>query len=439
MLVACGLGVVGGAALHLSFLRLQEKNQARVLREAVPLLQNGRASQDAPPEVLWGRGMAADLVQSAHPAFARLLADLPWPTPSEKEATVTRPDGRSFRLRVEALGYRQDDQRLFLALETTRDAELARQVLLHRGLTVLILAILSFAFGDIIFCGAMRPLKDLALKAASIRPRDLGQRLSPADFPPELRDLVHSLNASLERLQEAFQRMEHLSTDLAHELRSPIQNIRAEIEGLLLHPPTEADRTEILGSALEEMDRLAAMIEQMLFLARCEDPSSELRLGPLPVPGILQEMADYFEASADAADVALKVESEAIAVLADRALLQRALGNLISNALRHTPPGGTITLRGRKEGDRHILEVIDTGCGIPKEVQIRLGTRFTRVEDSRSRTTGGSGLGLAIVKGIMRLHGGTLEVDSRLNEGTAARLNFQADPLGRSRPGRNGK
>ncbi|HJV21360.1 MAG TPA: ATP-binding protein [Holophagaceae bacterium] len=293
----------------------------------------------------------------------------------------------------------------------------------------------AYGVGELIVRLSIRPLGRLAIQAALIRPKDLGRKIPVDSFPRELRDLVASMNIGMERLQEAFQRLEHLGTDLAHELRSPIQNLRSELEGLLLRPVEARAQQDILGSCLEELDRLSQMIEQMLFLARCEEPSSELRLGPLPVADLLRGIADYFEVSAEAMEVTLGVEAAPdLAIMADRALIQRALSNLVSNALRHTPPGGRITLVGSitPKGEVH-LEVRDTGEGIPPDMIQALGTRFTRVEHSRSRSHGGTGLGLAIVKGIMHLHGGDLALESQLGSGTTARLRFPPDPTGRTR------
>ncbi len=324
-------------------------------------------------------------------------------------------------------------------LQVALDLRPERSVI--RRHTLLRLAMVGFTLlgawlvGEIIVRLSIRPLGGLAMQAALIRPKELGRRIPLDAFPVELRDLVASMNIGMERLQDAFQRLEHLGTDLAHELRSPIQNLRSELEGLLLRPRGPLEQQEVLGSCLEELDRLSQMIEQMLFLARCEEPSSELRLGPMPVGELLEGIAAYFEVSAEAAEVGLSVEVKGdLAVMADRSLLQRALSNLVSNAIRHTPPGGHITLQALPgpQGEVH-LEVIDTGEGIPSDLLHTLGNRFTRVEHSRSRSRGGTGLGLAIVRGIMRLHGGDLELESELGKGTRARLKFPADPTGRTR------
>lgn len=440
--VATGMAALGMLFLHIRFVHLQRETQVEELQWASQSISHAirmgaslepHRMPSLPLRLIWATGATPELARSGHLEFPRLVSHATWPSPGEPLKSVRTDLGRTFLLKTEEAPGALSGLRVYLAVETTQDDALARRILAQRLYTILVIALATLVLADLIFLEAMRPLKELALKAVTIRPKQLGTRLDLAEFPLELHDLVASLNVTLERLQEAFQRMEHLSTDLAHELRSPIQNIRSEIEGILLHSHSDEEREEALGSALEEMDRLAAMIEQMLFLARCEDPGSELRFGSLPVGSLLQEIADYFEASADASEVTLRVEAEPVTLLADRALVQRALGNLVSNALRHTAAGGTITLRGREDKQRILLEVIDTGEGIPPEVLPRLGTRFTRAEDSRSRTKGGTGLGLAIVQGILRLHGGNLEIESELGKGTVARLSFRREPSSRAR------
>jgi len=367
-------------------------------------------------------------------AFSSEFANLPphpWPRLGE-EGTVD-PDGRWYRAHLPLEPADRGSIQLALNLEV--QGELIRSHSLLRLLMVAFTLLAAYAVGELLVRHVVRPLGFLAVQAALIRPKELGRRIPLENFPSELRDLVASMNIGMERLQEAFQRLEHLGTDLAHELRSPIQNLRSELEGLLLRPRDVRGQQETLGSCLEELDRLSQMIEQMLFLARCEEPSSELKLGPIPVKELMEGISAYFEASADALEVKLDVQcADDLGIMADRPLLQRALGNLVSNALRHTPAGGTVALVARSGPKGEVLlEVRDTGEGIPSDMLGVLGTRFTRVEHSRSRSHGGTGLGLAIVKGIMHLHGATLDLESELGKGTTARLTFPPDPTGRTR------
>jgi two-component system heavy metal sensor histidine kinase CusS len=278
-------------------------------------------------------------------------------------------------------------------------------------------AVLAALLGRFVAARGLRPLHQLAEEAASIRPGTLERRLDASRYPLELGELVNRLNGALEGLEEAFARLSGLAGELAHELRTPLQALRAEAEALVRRgegPP------EALGSLLEECDRLAAQVEQMLFLARAEDPGALLRREPVPLAPFLGEVAEFFEAAAEEAGVRLEVHAPGDLVLeADRTLLTRALHNLVANALRHTPAGGRIALGAEAQGDGLALEVADTGSGIPAELQGRLGQRWAKGEGSR-----GLGLGLAIVGSLARLHGGRLRIGPGAQGGTVARLEF---------------
>lgn len=428
------LSAVAYLALELGMRHFQERAREETVRAAVAEAsrQTGTLVPGAP--ALGGLQWRLLGPSGGVVAFSAGFAGLPphpWPRLGE-EARVD-PGGRWYRVHLPLDP--EDRGSIQLALDLQIQSRLIRDHSLLRILMVAFTLLAAYGVGELLVRHVVRPLGFLAVQAALIRPKDLGRRIPVENFPLELRDLVASMNVGMERLQEAFQRLEHLGTDLAHELRSPIQNLRSELEGLLLRPRDPGGQQETLGSCLEELDRLSQMIEQMLFLARCEEPSSELKLGPIPVRELLEGLSDYFEASADALDVKLDVRcTDELAIMADRPLLQRALGNLVSNALRHTPAGGAVSLVARSGPHGEVLlEVRDTGEGIPPDMLGLLGTRFTRVEHSRSRSRGGTGLGLAIVKGIMHLHGATLALESELGKGTTARLTFPPDPTGRTR------
>ena len=169
---------------------------------------------------------------------------------------------------------------------------------------------------------------------------------------------------------------------------------------------------------------MGALIEQMLFLARAEDPATALDLQNLDLPQALHDAAGPFEILADEQGIALRVETDpGTRIHADATLLRRAIHNLIANAVRHTPKGG-VTLKGFVQDGFTDIEVRDTGEGIAPDQLPRLGRRFARADASRSRATGGTGLGLAIVESILRLHGGSLVIESEVGKGTLARMRF---------------
>ncbi|HJU84063.1 MAG TPA: ATP-binding protein [Holophagaceae bacterium] len=273
----------------------------------------------------------------------------------------------------------------------------------------------------------LRPLARIKEDAARIEAGALDRRLDAEAFPEELAELVDALNEALGRLHVAFVRLEQLAGDLAHELRTPLQNLRLELEGMVLRPRAPEIQREAIGSVLEELDRLGSMVEQMLFLARSGVPGAALRQSDLHAGAVLHESAAFFSAVAEEAKVALVVEApEDLLIHADPQLLHRALQNLLANALRHTPPGGHVSLRALSAGEWVRIQVEDDGEGIPADLMPRIGVRFARAEDSRERGRGGVGLGLAIVKGIMDLHDGTFTISSREGGGTTVQLSFPA-------------
>ena len=291
------------------------------------------------------------------------------------------------------------------------------------ALNAALVATLAALAGWFIARRGLAPLDRLARAVAGIRPETLTARLSAAEAPLELQDLTASLNALLTRLESAFTRLGALNADMAHELRTPLHALRLEAEGLLGQRDLPESAGERLGAMMETLGHLGDMIEQMLFLARTEDPATVLDRGRLPAADLLARVRGPFEPLAEERGVALAVEAPPeLAVTGDPILLRRALHNLLANALRHAPPGSVVTLAALALPEGLALEVRDEGEGIPPEAVAQLGQRFLRPDPSRSRGSGGAGLGLAIVQGIARLHGGRLEVARREPRGTLARL-----------------
>jgi len=260
------------------------------------------------------------------------------------------------------------------------------------------------------------PLGALIREADSISDRSLDRRLATANFPLELQELVATLNAALSRLQEAFERVGNLGAELAHELRTPLQNLRSALENRARRTTSPVAPAE-LGALIEDCDRMAALIEQILFLARSEHDAPGLTRVRIPILDLLEEVRGFFEAAAEEAGVELRIEvAPGLMVVSDRLLLTRALHNLTSNALRHTPSGGRVVLGAQAESRGVSLFVEDDGPGIPEAWVPRLGTPFVRPPDARSAE--GHGLGLAIVKRIAAMLGGEMVLASRVGHGT---------------------
>jgi two-component system heavy metal sensor histidine kinase CusS len=268
-------------------------------------------------------------------------------------------------------------------------------------------------------------VRDITETAQRIGSATLDERIQPDGYPDELADLARTFNGMLDRLEESFGRLSRFSADIAHELRTPVNNIRGEAEVALARARSVDEYREVVASCLEEAVRLSELIGSLLFLARTENPATHIKRELVNLQELLAGVRDYYDASAAENGVTLSVNcAQAIAADADRSLLQRAVGNLVSNAIANTPPGGAIVLAADADPARVRISVADTGVGISAQDLPNIFDRFYRVDPARSQSSGGTGLGLAIVKGIVHLHGGRAEISSKLGEGTTVFLDL---------------
>ena len=290
----------------------------------------------------------------------------------------------------------------------------------------------AFGFAIALFVGhriahnGIQPVKFMAAAVQEISSHNLDERIQLENAPSELAALCETFNRTLDRLQDAFGRLSQFSSDIAHELRTPINNVRGELEVALAQSRSTAQYREAIGSALEECQRVSRLIESLLFLARAEHAETGVHREPLHLSTELEKLVLFYEAPAHDRGITVdaRVPDDLYAHL-DRNLLQRALGNLIENAFRHTPRGGTVTLGAKREGERLLLTISDTGSGIPKAHVARIFDRFYRVDSARTPAEGGAGLGLAIVKSIAHLHGGEVHIDTAEGRGTSITMAFE--------------
>jgi two-component system, OmpR family, heavy metal sensor histidine kinase CusS len=276
----------------------------------------------------------------------------------------------------------------------------------------------------------IRPVEEMATTARHISSTNLRERILPEGYPFELASLASTFNQMLDRLEESFERISRFSADMAHDLRTPVNNIRGEAEVALARSRSADEYRNVIESCLEEAVRLSDLISDLLFLARAESPLTHLRRERVDVGEMLGGVREYYEASAADGGVSLTTTAadEPVTAELDRTLLQRAVGNLVSNALAHTPPGGAVVLGTKAELSTIRIEVWDTGVGIPAEALPRVFDRFFRVDSSRFQGSGGTGLGLAIVQSIAQLHGGNVEISSQLGQGTRVTLHMPVSP-----------
>lgn len=278
----------------------------------------------------------------------------------------------------------------------------------------------------------IRPVQEMATTARHISSSNLRERIRLDGYPFELASLARTFNQMLDRLEESFERISRFSADIAHDLRTPVNNIRGEAEVALARSRSSDEYRDVIESCLEEAVRLSDLIGDLLFLARAESPLTRLRCEPVDVVELLGGVREYYEAAASHGGVSLTmaIDDKPVIARVDRALLQRAVGNLVSNSLAHTLPGGAVHLETKSDLSTVQIAVSDNGVGIPDDALPRVFDRFFRVDSSRSQGSGGTGLGLAIVQSIALLHGGKAEIASQLGEGTKVILRL---PLGRGR------
>jgi two-component system heavy metal sensor histidine kinase CusS len=271
----------------------------------------------------------------------------------------------------------------------------------------------------------------MAADAAAVTTSRLATRLDVGSAPAELRELAAALNDMLARLQDSFSRLSEFSADLAHDFRTPISNLIGQTQVTLAQSRGAAEYEALLESNLEEYERLARMIENMLFLARADHAQVALDMRTLDAREELDKMAEYFEAVAADRDVTLGVTGMAT-VQADQTLLRRAVTNLLDNALRHAPAGSTVQVEAGRTpgpgGTSTCIRVSNAGPAIPPEALPHIFGRFYRADPSRRNSAASTGLGLAIVDTIMRLHGGSVTVRS-LGGKTVFALQFPAEPM----------
>ncbi|WP_226501315.1 heavy metal sensor histidine kinase [Pseudomonas sp. MWU16-30322] len=271
----------------------------------------------------------------------------------------------------------------------------------------------------------LAPLREFRKVAAMVSTQDLDHRLSVVNMPQELSELAQGINFMLHRLDAGVQQLSQFSDDLAHELRTPINNLMGKAQVTLSRERTTEEYQDVLVSCTEELERVARIVSDMLFLAQVSHPSALAPFESVALEDEAAKVAEMFSLSAQDKQIHLNVVGCA-SVLGDRLMIQRAISNLLSNALRHCPNGKTITLLIEQGATQASLLVSNPGAGIEAQHLPHLFDRFYRVDSARSRSQGSTGLGLAIVRSIMSLHQGVAEVKSLPGVMTVFRLGFPA-------------
>jgi two-component system heavy metal sensor histidine kinase CusS len=256
---------------------------------------------------------------------------------------------------------------------------------------------------------ALRPVREIATRAAQISPTSLSMRLDSSAAPVELRQLTRAFNAMLDRLADGYQRLSQFSADLAHEIRTPVGALIGQTQVTLAQPRDTDEYQQLLESNLEELNRLSTIAENILFLAHADHAALSIERETVDLRSELLKIADYFEGLADERGMRFDVQA-AGAAWVNPMLCRRAINNLVVNAVRYGASDTVLRLSGTQDDDGTTVVVENDGAPIPDAQLSRLFDRFYRGDAARSAFTESNGLGLAIVKAIMHLHGGSARV-----------------------------
>ncbi|MGF6267130.1 two-component system heavy metal sensor histidine kinase CusS [Paraburkholderia youngii] len=257
----------------------------------------------------------------------------------------------------------------------------------------------------------LSPVKTIGQRISQIEAHNLNERLDIGGGPIELYDIAEPVNRMLNRLERAFSRLSQFSSDLAHDIRTPLANIIGASQVTLSRERTIDDYQALIESNIEECERLQRMIESMLFLARAEDPKKPLKLAHIDCETEFVRLTSFFEGIAANKGISFTLQG-AHTVRADSTMFLRAVSNLVSNALDHANPESEVVLGTYGVGDHVAVTVTNSGPGIPPEHIDKIFDRFYRVNPARQGSARNMGLGLAIVKSIMELHRGKVGVVS---------------------------
>ncbi|MBC7548213.1 MAG: heavy metal sensor histidine kinase [Polaromonas sp.] len=258
---------------------------------------------------------------------------------------------------------------------------------------------------------ALSPLRRFKRLAASIDPQSLTQRVSLAGLPLELAELAKEFNQMLDRIDSGYTRLQEFSGDLAHEMRTPVATLLGRSQVTLSKTRTAEELQDVMEGNIDQLERLSRLISDMLLIANTDAPGTSLRFESINLEEEVQKVADYMAQVADDKHIQIIVQGTA-EVLADRLLVQRAVTNLLSNAIRHADEHSVIAVRVASTSKDVTLAITNQGEPIPAADTQRIFDRFYRVDASRARDQGGAGLGLAIVRSIMSAHGGQVGVKS---------------------------
>lgn len=339
----------------------------------------------------------------------------------------TNAAGRQFKgITGIALTANGQAARFYLSVDRSRDVKLITDFAKAAAVALPLLLLMVAGGAWWIARTALSPLRRFHKLAASVGTGSLSQRLAISELPTELAELATRFNDMLERINSGYERLQEFSSDLAHEMRTPVATLLGRSQVALSQTRGIDDLRDVLVGNIDEMNRLARLISDMLLIASADSQNKPHQTQHLELQlfDVAQQVVDFLSFVAEDNGITIELTGKA-QVAADRLLVQRALTNLLSNAIRHAHPGSTVTV-GISTGAGVILSVTNVGDGISPAHLDRIFDRFYRVDAGRARADGGTGLGLAIVRAIMSSHQGQVTVTSQIDGPTTFTLVFAA-------------
>lgn len=341
------------------------------------------------------------------------------------------PAGKPYRLSVATGEAASKPYRVSVAL----DEDAARHTM--KDLAFILLAgipvslALAVAGGYFLAGRLLSPVRTMADRAERITAENLSERLPVANAGDEFGRLAGVFNEALSRLHGSFEELRRFTSDASHELRTPLTAIRSVGEVALREVRDPAAYRDVIGSMLEEVDRLSRLVDTLLTLTRAEGGRFKINKARVDLPSFSRSVADHLRVLAEEKEQTLLVDAaEGVRAEVDAAILRQSLTNLIDNAIKYTPAKGKITVSVRRSGPEAFIEVADTGPGIAEAHRDRVFERFYRIDEGRDRDSGGVGLGLALARWAVSVNGGRIELESEEKKGSLFRIVLPLAPDG---------
>ena len=434
LLLACGLGVFYWIVIRHAFAEDNAVLADKISVLSADLIESGpnvfaeelKTRRPGEHAAYWIRLLdSQDRTYAETPGMNRLLPPEIFPSGQTAAALGSPKDYHTSGKLLSLVTLKEESGGQSYTIQVAQDRSSDEQV--KRNFAVLLIIVLS---GSVLASSliaitvtkrGLRPLGEMTRSLGRIGPTHLKERVAPAEWPRELQPLAIAFDEMLKRLDDSFTRLSQFSADLAHELRTPIANMLGEAQVALSRDRSSAEYRETIESTIGECERLSGIVDNLLFVARADAAREPVERKRFNARAAVEKIAAFYQTIAEDHHVAISCEGEG-QISADPALFERAVGNLVDNALRFTPENGSIQIALAEHATDFEVAVSDNGTGIAPEHLPRVFDRFYRAESSRG--SDGAGLGLALVKSIADLHGGSARIQSEPNRGTTVTLIF---------------